>query len=112
METNKSNVRWGKERKRTENDEVIKKLLFRTGGVAQVVEHLPSKCEALSSNPRIVKQQQEQQRQKKLLLVRESSLQGGMAIPRNLGRCNNRVQCNKKGLSEEKIESEVRGNIK
>jgi hypothetical protein len=47
-----------------------------------------------------------------LLLVRESSLQGGMAIPRNLGRCNNRVQCNRKGLSEEKIESEVRGNIK
>jgi hypothetical protein len=23
----------------------------RAGGVAQVVEHLPSKCEALSSNP-------------------------------------------------------------
>jgi hypothetical protein len=27
----------------------------RTGGTAQVVEHLPSKQEALNSNPRLIK---------------------------------------------------------
>jgi hypothetical protein len=31
----------------------FKKLSVRVGAMAQIVEHLPSKCEALSSNPHI-----------------------------------------------------------
>jgi hypothetical protein len=36
----------------------------RVGGVTQVVEHLPSKHEALSSNSSTAKKQQEEQQQK------------------------------------------------
>jgi hypothetical protein len=31
-------------------------IYCRDGGVAQAVNHLPSKCEVLSSNPRVAKQ--------------------------------------------------------
>jgi hypothetical protein len=30
-------------------------MIARASGVAQAVEHLPSKCDTLSSNPRITK---------------------------------------------------------
>jgi hypothetical protein len=30
---------------------IIKNIIQRAGGVVQVVEHLPSKCKALSPNP-------------------------------------------------------------
>jgi hypothetical protein len=35
----------------TEQTEMVAKIWIRACGVAQVVEHLPGKCEALSSNP-------------------------------------------------------------
>jgi hypothetical protein len=37
------------------NDDLTTKPNPRAGGVAQVVEHLPSKCEVLSSNPGMAK---------------------------------------------------------
>jgi hypothetical protein len=33
----------------------LKEDFMRAGGMAQVVEHLPGKCEAPSSNPRTIK---------------------------------------------------------
>jgi hypothetical protein len=39
----------------------------RTGDVAQVVEHLPSKCKALSSNPNTAKKQNKNKKTKNLL---------------------------------------------
>jgi hypothetical protein len=41
------------------------KINSRDGGVVQVVESLPNKCEALSSNPSTTKTKQ----QKKLILI-------------------------------------------
>jgi hypothetical protein len=38
----------------------------RTGRVAQVVEHLPSKCEALSSNPRTSKKKKKEEEKLKI----------------------------------------------
>jgi hypothetical protein len=37
----------------------------RAGGVAQVVEHLPRKCEALSSNPSPAKKKKKKKKKKK-----------------------------------------------
>jgi hypothetical protein len=41
------------------NMEVLQKTKNRAGGVAQVVEHLLSNCEALSSNPSMVKKKKQ-----------------------------------------------------
>jgi hypothetical protein len=35
----------------------LKNTPFGVGGVTQVIEHLPSKCEALSSNPSTAKKE-------------------------------------------------------
>jgi hypothetical protein len=58
----------------------------RAGGVAQVVEHLPSKCEALSSNPRRKKKEERRRRKGKQVLRK----QRGAFLPHmhmSLGTC-------------------------
>jgi hypothetical protein len=39
----------------------IKPLYFGVGGMAQALEHLPGKCEAVNSNPSTAKNQKQQQ---------------------------------------------------
>jgi hypothetical protein len=41
----------------------------RTGRVAQVVEHLPSKCEALNSNPSTAKRKKERKKNRNVKRV-------------------------------------------
>jgi hypothetical protein len=43
----------------------VKNTSWKFGGVTQAVEHLPSKCEALSSNPSTTKKNEKEKKRKK-----------------------------------------------
>jgi hypothetical protein len=51
---------------------IKKNAKFRAGGVVQVVECLPSKCEALSLNPSTEKKKKKKKKKKKLSLNKKS----------------------------------------
>jgi hypothetical protein len=47
---------------------------MRAGEVSQVVEHLPSKCEALSSNPSTAKKKKKKKEKRKKSYFRQERL--------------------------------------
>jgi hypothetical protein len=54
-------------REDSSRDSILKNTQKRAGGVAQAIEHLPSKCEALSSTVGTVLQKKKKKKKKKKL---------------------------------------------